>query len=758
MLYFSRQIRRFIPVSLMCCLVSVLAGCGVSISRSSIEQTGGIAGSRTLTGLVMGGNQPIVGATVNLYSMGTTGYGSAGTLLATTTTVGSNATFSFTQNPGTGGAASPVSSTYQCPSSNTQLYIVARGGATQGTGNGTNSAAVLTAAIGECGSASSVYVNINEVTSVATMAALQQYFHPASETFGSPNSPQGTLALANNVSLIANMVTLSSGTANTSSVQSGTPLGNGTLTPSAISVTVTPEYNQINTIANVLADCVNTASSSASVSSACGTLFMNATPPNPSVTSQPTQSFATKKATKDVLLQALYFMLTNPTGAAGSTTTNTSGANIAALYTLASAQAAFQPYYPSAPTDWTIGISYTSKSTCNSSVGSAYPGGAETTTTTAAFAENIADLAIDASGNVWGVAYNPTDLFEVSPTGIPLTCGLGSGVYKPQTIAIDPAGYVWVANRQSISSNFYLFKWNPATGTSNGVDSSWSTGVDEVVGLTIDGSGNVFYSYNYTSGSPSVTYTGVSELPLAGVAGANPASISANILATGIAATGVTELQVDSSDALWLAEYGGTGQVVDYIYPNSSGTGYSFKNIADTDTLSPRGLAIGQTSTGTTTVNMAGGTWQSFLAPATAGGTPTVNFETASGTDIAGLLEPGSPHSAAVDGAGNIWADCAEQSGNYVTSSTTAAFALCEISATGANISATSVSSSKSHGGFQKPSALIPAATSGVVVDPSGNVWAGTSGAGLFELVGAAVPLSTPLSAAVGKGDLGVKP
>jgi hypothetical protein len=68
-------------------------------------------------------------------------------------------------------------------------------------------------------------------------------------------------------------------------------------------------------------------------------------------------------------------------------------------------------------------------------------------------------LAIDASGNVWGVTADsvtssggtPTgttgNLIEISPTGTPLTCGLGTLASATGSAAIDPNGRVWVAPR-----------------------------------------------------------------------------------------------------------------------------------------------------------------------------------------------------------------------------------------------------------------------------------------------------------------------
>src|SRR5580704_9089235 len=61
-------------------LCIVLAGCSAMTSDTSTAEDQGIQGK------VHGGQQPVVGATVQLIAPGTTGYGSAGTVIASTTT------------------------------------------------------------------------------------------------------------------------------------------------------------------------------------------------------------------------------------------------------------------------------------------------------------------------------------------------------------------------------------------------------------------------------------------------------------------------------------------------------------------------------------------------------------------------------------------------------------------------------------------------------------------------------------------------
>jgi len=742
-------------MALLCLMSPLVSGCG-SLSSSSLSgvSTEGVVPAGTLTGHVHGGNQPITGATINLYAVGTSGYGSAGTLLATTTSSATDgdAGFSFTQNAsGTPGPTSPVTATYTCPTPTTQLYIVSRGGSTQGTGNGTNSAAVFAVAIGSCGSAGSVFVDLNEVTSVGTMAALQQYFNPTTESFGYANTAQSALGFSNNVGLISNLVNIPGGSANNQVIQSATPLGYGTLTGSTVNVTITPEYNKINLIANILAACVNTTSNT---SANCATLFSNAVPPTATFTSQPTQTFASITPSNEDTLQALYFMMTNPTsGGALSSNGTSSGANINNLVGLIAATAPFQPAYSTTPTDWTVGVYYKSTNTCVTQ------SNGTTTTSTATYLDDILALTVDASGNIWSASNTtPGDLYEMSPLGSPLTCGLGTLSAGATAVAIDSAGYVWTNSTTTATNgsttDYYLYKWNP-TGV---LDSSWptltatsgSTTTDSTTqAIAADGVGNIFYSLNDSGDRGVVKITG------AGVAGASPASATSTNLSASINSRPYY-MQVDSSGDVWVADKNG---YYEEFYPDSSNsTGYSVLK-ATTDSSDPYGVAIGQvpagSSVGTEMINLVGTGWQVYQPGSTAGTVSTSDQISTAGT-VAGLS---GAESLVVDGASNLWAGCTgSEADNWVTGTANSktTYAFCELSWTGVNISGTGTAG----GGFQKdPTLIMPYGMRGVAVDPSGNVWGGQdNGTGIVELVGAAVPVVTPLSTATANGTLGAKP
>ena len=331
----SSHITSIRRVALLCAAVipfALFSGCANMITNSPAGPSYELG---AMTGKVHGGNQPISGATVKLYAAGTTGYGKGSTLLASTTTAtDGSGSFGFTQvgtQPGT------LGSSYACPSSKSLIYLVSSGGDPLNNNGSTTYRAALMAALGQCGSAAGLFVNVNEVSTVASVTALAQYINPgtttpASVTIGTNGDytlatpPQAGTGLIDAFATVPNLENLASGVSNT------------TFTPTTgagaagVTITGTPEAAKINTMANILASCVNNADSSAAN---CTSLFANAIPPTAAVTSQPTATFSTAVDT----LQAAYYMATNPID---SIATSPNTTNITALYNLASSNAAFQ--------------------------------------------------------------------------------------------------------------------------------------------------------------------------------------------------------------------------------------------------------------------------------------------------------------------------------------------------------------------------------------------------------------------------------
>ena len=199
-------------------------------------------------GLVHGGQQPVTGATIQLYAVGTTGDGSAATpLLSPAPLSDANGTFDITN-------------TYTCPSASALVYLVASGG-NPGQAAGTNNAALsMMAALGPCGNLSaSTFIFVNELTTVAAVYALAPYMTSPS-AIGS--APADALALASAFTLASYFANTTTGTT------PGTGVPAGTTVPVA----------QINTIADIISTCINSTGGVSGDTTPCGTLFSLTTP------------------------------------------------------------------------------------------------------------------------------------------------------------------------------------------------------------------------------------------------------------------------------------------------------------------------------------------------------------------------------------------------------------------------------------------------------------------------------------------------
>jgi hypothetical protein len=271
-----------------------LIGCSAVGVVPNISTTPSPAVAAKVSGSVHGGQQPISGATIQLYAVGTTGDGSAPTALLTSTV----------QTGPTGGFS--INNLYTCPAGDPLVYITATGG-NPGLPSGTNSAITMMAALGACSSlSSSTFIQMNEVTTVAAAAALAPFI---TAPFNIGSSPADATALAAAFNTAAAFADFTTGTS-PGAGQSATPTTFG----QGIPVTT------INTLANVLAACVNSPGGTVSdTSTPCGMLF--------SLTGSPTDTASAVIALEKA--PAAY--------------------NTAGIFALASPTAPFQPQLSTAP-------------------------------------------------------------------------------------------------------------------------------------------------------------------------------------------------------------------------------------------------------------------------------------------------------------------------------------------------------------------------------------------------------------------------
>jgi hypothetical protein len=114
----------------------LLAGCAGNMPANfGVPVAATPSGNRAYTGTVFGGQNPVSGATIQVYTVGTTGRPSAATALITGQTVTTNANGYFSVPAGA----------YSC-SSASQVYLTASGG---DSGSGNNPNLNLVAALGQ---------------------------------------------------------------------------------------------------------------------------------------------------------------------------------------------------------------------------------------------------------------------------------------------------------------------------------------------------------------------------------------------------------------------------------------------------------------------------------------------------------------------------------------------------------------------------------------------------------------------------------
>ena len=345
-----------------------LVGCGsnfTSVVSSAPIVTSGVA----LQGGVHGGQQPVVGATLQLYASSVAGYG-AGSFALLNTPVTTNAQGAFT-----------ITGDYTCPSATSQVYLVATGG-NPGTG-AVNPNLAMMAALGPCGNLTpSTFININEVTTVATVFAVAPFMSSYS-AIGS--SAANTAGLANAFAAVNKVANYTTGTA------PGPALPSGAVLP----------ISEINSLADIIAACVNSNGGAAGDTSTCGTLFANATPAGGTA---PTDTIG-----------AMLDIARNP------------GRNVSALLGLVTPSAPFQPTLAAA-NDFTIAIKYKT-------------GGFSTPSAS----------AVDQSGNIWVANAGNNTLTVLASSGSPVGASpySGGGLSGPSGVAIDASGNAWVTDKTS---------------------------------------------------------------------------------------------------------------------------------------------------------------------------------------------------------------------------------------------------------------------------------------------------------------------
>jgi hypothetical protein len=682
---------------------SVIFSAGCANMSTTAPASNPLSTAASLSGKIYGGNQPVVGATVTLWYAGQTGAPPFLPTAAATTTTDNTGSFSFTKDPTNGNKDS--GNEYSCPTSTDPLvYVISKGGNTQNNGvtSQSNSAADFVSVYGDCYSlTASNFVWMSEVTTAATMAAMQQFFNPVAETFTADGTGQEKVVIDNIANTIALLANTSTGMGITSTTLGAATSGQANhltnINPS-VSVTAFPESTKLNTIANIISTCVNAATSG---DPNCTALFTAAVPPIPNVTNFNPPSFATATDT----LQALYYMFTNP--GSGSTS------NMTALLHLAGGVGA--PYQPSlavAPSDWSLGIYYISTSTCGTPTGG-----------TGGFFSSPADVAIDSFDNVW-VANSQTggNLSEITASGSPATCvNLDPGAAT--SVALDDNYGVWVGTGTT------MYRYSPG-GLANGGGLAAGTlsvpASGSPLAVAADGSGNVYFtsvagstgSLYQLTGAASAT-SAVTPLQISATVGASPHRIMPDY--QGCTTSGST--CVPNPVDIWATS---GSNFISEVTPGGATPLNGFTTTSLPTSGSSFGLSVSHGNNIYVSASDTGALTQLVL---NSGSYVPANGWPVSTSTSAGVIS--------IDGRNNVWVPN-QTNGSGVGN-------LVEVS-----VDATLLSPSAT--GIQKVSSYLNSSTA-LAVDQAGNVWVvGNGNSFITEIVGSGVPLYTPYAVGLKNG------
>ena len=462
--------------------------------------------------------------------------------------------------------------------------------------------------------------------------------------------------------------------------------------------------DEINTLANILAACVNS-SNTRLPSTTCATLFTAATPPGGVA---PTDTF---QAAIDIAL--------NP------------GNNAATLFGLVTGTPPFQPALGSAPTDFAVGIQYNGGPIADSGGGFG--------------------IDIDSSGNAWVTVVANGDILDnvtkISPAGAVLsgpTGYLSGSLQTPWGLAIDNSGNAWIVNYNATTSNSLAVLPPSGTGASFFTPAS----VRYPVAIAVD---------NRTPTTAWIGNFGPSGGP-------NGSSVS-HITAAGVDATGSPYgsqnaplgVAIDNTGNIWVANSDnagpGNGNLTKFIPPLVAGQASTSEVFPTAPGSYPFDLAID--GSGNVWVGEVAGIDEfsntgTHLSPD--GGFPQ-NATTA-------------PEAVAIDGLGRAWVSNVALDASFNVLDLPGYGSVTVFSPTGTLISnvSTPITGAPSFLGYTAAGTItqLPLVLS-MKIDPSGNLWiAGGNRLGklqaVTELIGIAAPVVTPLSVASSTGKLGTRP
>jgi hypothetical protein len=750
-----------------------LVGCGGAFNMPDSVVSSQAAGP-PIAGSVYGGHAPIVGSHVYLLQPGTGGYGTIATSIlgnngATTASNG----FILSTNPATGGdpyipsgwkyvtsdnnGNFYLSGAYNC-TAGYPVYIYSSGGNATGSAL-SNTGIVQLAILGNCPSTGQTnfgngssdqlnYVYSNEVSTVAAAYVFQPFTVQGTATtasaiyVGTSGTTQALLGIQNAASTAAQLYSIQgNGQISTSGDGEGHVANSRTILQSIVGgvIVTTPNAGNgivpeatINTLANILADCVD---STGGTATQCTTLFTNATETGDSAGVKPTD-----------IARAAMNIARYPAG--NYSTANTPTNFVANIFALGNGTVPYVPKLSAAPNDFTIAINYPY----------APVGGYTTSNNDVYRAESIevdqlGQIWITAQGNIGAGLDATADRW--SPLGV-LNATPNSKNYIFGYVSIDGSNNAWTGNANSTTGIF-------EAGGNGAFTTTYGAGYTTAYTVVADKTGDAYFfasnASNPNNTYDTFTYSEMWEYNATGTLVSGSAACNGTTRAfvyncisqttgggrTSIFTAGdfVAHGAIDASGDFWL-------------------TSEDSEQIAK---VTPTGTQVWQINTGVKqpefpSIDHAGNGWIANQAAAgtiykiTTGGISTTLTSASTGADLTWTF------GSAVDGNGNVW--FANRCGNYGTCGGGAGInTIVEIN--GTNNFAISPTTN------YVPETEYPSAPTtytkmlddslNLAVDPSGDLWiTNYIGNSVVEIIGTAAPVVTPLSLAAGNNVLGTKP
>ena len=580
--------------------------------KVALTGTGGNA-NLGLEGTVISGTVPVVNATIQLYTVGAAGNGSASkAMLASPITT--NAAGNFYLATG-----SPLALAFTCGSAADQVYVVASGGNAGLTPATTNNAALtMMTAIGNCGAlTASSTLTVNELTTAAAAWALDQFAASATSIGATATNKTGIANAMLDANLLASQATGAAAT---------------------VASNLTVEPGKLAALADVIAPCVNSDGTTA-----CTPLFTATTPSGGT-------------APRDTLSATLYIVKHPAT-------------NVAATFALISSTPTYPTTLTQAPNDWTISLSITGGGLAsptgididsNGNVWVASYAGLLTGYTPQGVPLSVTgygsgslfevySLTIDTLNDIW--LSNQQNVGSAAGSVTKFTPGTTAGVFNaintyfdssidfPIALAADTNGDIFIGNYADSAVTAYTSAGAPLAAHGTGLGSGYAIGP---VALAADNAHGVWIANSQSAAVTHVSATGAIVSNLACCAGAN----------------GSNGIATDSAGNAWISDFGASAFSV--ISTGASGDAIVINEkplVGPVYTSGPAGVAV-DAAQNVWVANLRGKSVSELagIGSSSALGTmlsPAAGFGYPSSTTATPVLV--APEALVPDTSGNLW-------------------------------------------------------------------------------------------------------